>query len=166
MKPTQTGIAVALALIVVLIFFMAPGLSPFGSLEAGPAIDTTTQEPTTTMIENVTELQITDTVVGTGEVAAQGDTVTVHYVGTFTDGRQFDASANHSPSGFSFPLGTNQIIQGWNQGVAGMRVGGKRRLVIPPALAYGEQGTPGGAIPPNATLVFDIELIGVQKAAQ
>ena len=96
---------------------------------------------------------------GDGAVPKQGDTVTVHYTGWLTDGTKFDSSLDRDEP-FSFVLGIGQVIQGWEQGVAGMRVGGKARLTIPPQLAYGEQGYPG-AIPPNATLVFEVELLSV-----
>jgi FKBP-type peptidyl-prolyl cis-trans isomerase len=105
----------------------------------------------------------TDLVVGTGATAASGNRVTVAYTGWLNDtaqpngkGRQFDSSAS-----FSFTLGAGQVIKGWDQGVVGMRVGGQRRLVIPPDLAYGSAGAGGGVIPPNATLVFDITLNSV-----
>ncbi len=107
----------------------------------------------------------TDLVVGTGTEATAGKTVRVYYTGwlystTATDnkGTQFDAHT--SGVGFSFVLGTGNVIQGWHQGVVGMRVGGKRRLVIPPSLAYGSAGS-GGVIPSNATLIFEIELLSV-----
>ena len=104
-------------------------------------------------------LQIEDLVVGTGEVAKSGDTVTVHYTGWLTDGTKFDSSVDrHQP--FVFNLGAGQVIAGWDQGVAGMKVGGKRKLTIPSELGYGARGA-GGVIPPNATLVFDVELIKV-----
>ena len=106
-------------------------------------------------------LQITDVTVGTGAVAQAGDTVTVSYVGSFPDGQVFDASANHGGS-FSFVLGVGHVIPGWDEGVLGMRVGGERKLVVPPALGYGASGTPDGTIPPNATLDFDIKLLNVQ----
>jgi len=106
----------------------------------------------------------TDLVVGTGAQASAGNRVTVAYTGWFYDssradgkGTQFDSSPN-----YPFTLGVGQVIRGWDQGVVGMRVGGQRRLVIPPDLAYGSAGAGGGAIPPNATLVFDITLISVQ----
>jgi peptidylprolyl isomerase len=96
-----------------------------------------------------------DLVVGEGEEAQPGDEVTVHYTGWFPNGQQFDSSVGGDP--VSFPL--NGVIQGWGEGVPGMKVGGKRKLVIPPHLGYGAQGRPG--IPGNAVLVFDIELLGI-----
>lgn len=116
--------------------------------------------------ESGEQLQIVDTVIGTGEAATAGDTVTVNYVGSLTNGTVFDASANHGNDGFTFPLGAGKVIKGWDQGVAGMKVGGKRHLVIPAALAYGDQEVGGGAIPANSVLVFDIELLKVQKGGQ
>ena len=179
MKPTQTGIAVALALAAVGVFFIFPGLSPFGmpaqepqgavlSATTGTEESTTTsnsQPGTTTMpIEDNGQLQIQDEVVGTGAVAAPGDRVTVNYVGSFTNGTVFDASANHGTTGFPFVLGTGAVIKGWDEGVAGMKVGGKRRLVVPPALGYGPNDY--GPIPGNSTLVFEVELLNVEKSAQ
>ena len=96
---------------------------------------------------------------GAGSVPKRGDTVTVHYTGWLTDGTKFDSSVDRDEP-FSFVLGTGQVIQGWDQGVAGMCVGEKTRLTIPPEMAYGEQGYPG-AIPPNATLIFEVELLSV-----
>ena len=96
---------------------------------------------------------------GAGAVPKQGDTVTVHYTGWLTDGTKFDSSVDRDEP-FSFFLGTGQVIQGWDQGVGGMRVGDKARLTIPPELAYGEQGYPG-AIPPNAALIFEVELLSI-----
>lgn len=100
----------------------------------------------------------TDVVVGTGATAVSGDTVTVHYIGTFTNGTKFDSSYDRNQP-FTFRLGTGQVIAGFDQGVTGMRVGGKRRLTIPPSLAYGSQGQ--GTIPPNTTLVFEIDLVSI-----
>jgi FKBP-type peptidyl-prolyl cis-trans isomerase len=163
MNNTHKSIAIALAIIVVAAFFIFPG-SFFGtSVPQGQAEAIITTSPTQTMsIENPTDLQITDTVVGTGATAVAGDTVTVQYVGALTNGQVFDASAKHSAEGFTFNLGAGQVIKGWDQGVAGMKVGGKRMLVIPAFLAYGDRAI-GDIIPANSTLVFEVELIKVQK---
>jgi FKBP-type peptidyl-prolyl cis-trans isomerase len=109
-------------------------------------------------------LEVKDVTVGRGAVAEVGDKVTVNYVGSFSNGNVFDASSNHSPNGFTFTLGAGEVIKGWDEGVLGMRVGGERKLIVPPSLAYGSTGTPGGPIPPNATLYFDITLLNVQKS--
>lgn len=103
-------------------------------------------------------LQYWDIKVGAGAKAIPGETVRMHYIGWLTNGKKFDASLDKP---FSFDLGASQVIKGWDEGVAGMRVGGKRQLRIPPDLAYGEKGYPG-VIPPNATLIFDVELVGIQ----
>jgi FKBP-type peptidyl-prolyl cis-trans isomerase len=111
---------------------------------------------------DIQTLQIEDQVVGAGEEAKAGDLVTVHYAGTLTDGTAFDASRDRGDSGFSFTLGVGQVIKGWDQGVAGMKVGGKRKLTIPSNLAYGDRAV-GGVIPANATLIFEVELLKVGK---
>ncbi len=109
-------------------------------------------------LDKTTELKIEDLVEGSGPEAKAGDNVTVHYTGWTTDGAKFDSSLD-SGQPFPFQLGTGYVIKGWDEGVAGMKVGGKRRLVIPADMAYGEQGSP--PIPPNAVLVFEVELLGV-----
>lgn len=103
-------------------------------------------------------LRITDLVIGDGAEANAGQTVAVNYRGTLANGTEFDSSYGRGP--FSFPLGGGRVIQGWDEGVAGMKVGGKRKLVIPPDLAYGDRGA-GGVIPPNATLTFEVELLRI-----
>lgn len=105
------------------------------------------------------ELQIEDQVVGEGDEAVAGQTVEVHYTGWLTDGTKFDSSHDRDET-FSFKLGAGQVIQGWDQGVAGMKVGGTRKLTIPSGMGYGASGA-GGVIPPNATLVFKVDLISV-----
>lgn len=105
-------------------------------------------------------LVILDEKVGTGTEAVSGKKVTVHYVGKLTDGKEFDSSLK-SGQPFSFDLGKGQVIKGWDEGVAGMKVGGKRKLTIPSDLAYGDRGA-GGVIPPKATLLFDVELLKVE----
>lgn len=105
------------------------------------------------------EMEIEDQIVGEGEEAVAGQTVEVHYTGWLTDGTKFDSSHDRDQT-FSFKLGGGQVIAGWDQGVAGMKIGGARKLTIPPEMGYGERGA-GGVIPPNATLVFKVELIGL-----
>jgi FKBP-type peptidyl-prolyl cis-trans isomerase len=105
-------------------------------------------------------LIIEDIVVGTGRQVYANDTVKINYRGTFTDGKEFDSSYKRNEP-FVTPIGVGQVIKGWDEGVVGMKVGGKRKLTIPPALAYGSQGI-GSVIPPNATLIFEVELLGIQ----
>ncbi len=105
-------------------------------------------------------LLIEELVVGEGAVAGAGQHVTVHYTGWLTNGNKFDSSKDRNDP-FAFGLGQGQVIRGWDEGVQGMKVGGKRKLTIPPELGYGARGA-GGVIPPNATLVFEVELLGVR----
>jgi peptidylprolyl isomerase len=115
-----------------------------------------------TASRNIQGMAVQDIKEGTGTTAANGDQVTVNYVGTLADGTTFDSSiARNQP--FTFTLGAGQVIKGWDLGVAGMKVGGERKLVIPPSLGYGSQGAPGGSIPPNATLNFTVDLLGVTQ---
>jgi len=106
-------------------------------------------------------LQYWDIKVGTGATAAAGKMVKVHYTGWLTNGKKFDSSIDRGQP-FAFSLGAGQVIKGWDEGVAGMKVGGKRQLRIPPELGYGARGA-GNAIPPNSTLIFDVELLDVGK---
>ena len=108
----------------------------------------------------VSELNIEDLVMGSGEEAKDGNKVSVHYVGTLTDGTKFDSSRDRGDP-FTFTLGAGEVIKGWDQGVLGMKVGGTRKLTIPPELGYGEAGA-GSDIPPNSTLIFEVELLSVE----
>lgn len=132
-------------------------LSEFDQEQPG-ASDLTT--PTMTNQTEVKELIIDDIKIGTGAAVQNGNTAEVHYSGTFLDGRKFDSSYDRSQT-FSFEVGAGNVIRGWDEGLIGMKVGGKRKLTIPSDLAYGERGAPG-AIPPNTPLLFEIELISVK----
>lgn len=112
-----------------------------------------------TKTESVTELKIEDLTPGSGIEATDGKSVTVHYTGTLTDGTKFDSSHDHQAP-FTFTLGAGQVIRGWDEGVKGMKVGGKRKLIIPPSFGYGAEAK--GPIPANSTLIFEVELLGVQ----
>ncbi|HXV26576.1 MAG TPA: FKBP-type peptidyl-prolyl cis-trans isomerase [Candidatus Paceibacterota bacterium] len=117
-------------------------------------------EPAGEVMTTQEGLQYQDIVVGAGAEAKAGDVVAVHYTGWLTDGTKFDSSLDRGEP-FVFQVGAGQVIQGWDLGVAGIKIGGKRKLTIPPQLGYGERGA-GGVIPPNATLVFEVELLGIQ----
>ena len=165
-----------LLLVVVLALFTAIGLSGCGT-QAGrssqgakpsetksaaqPSRDSKEAAPATSKDSEgkAAGLVINDLVVGEGALAKSGDRVTVHYTGWLLDGTKFDSSKDRSQP-FSFSLGAGNVIPGWEQGVAGMKVGGKRKLTIPPELGYGARGA-GGVIPPNATLTFEVELLKV-----
>lgn len=136
--------------------------------EAQSANIETIVEPATTPVatvsgvktmDKVTELQIVDEKIGTGDEAVVGKTITVNYAGKLTDGTEFDSSYGRGTP-FSFKLGAGQVIEGWDKGFAGMKVGGKRKLTIPSSMAYGDDGIPG-AIPGGATLIFEVELLQV-----
>ena len=129
------------------------GLGLGSALQAAPAKKTKAPP----VVTKPSGLKIQDLKVGKGKIAKSGQSVTVNYVGKLTNGTTFDQSYGRAP--FSFDLGAGNVIRGWDEGVAGMRVGGKRRLTIPAKLGYGAQGTPGGPIPPNATLLFMVELL-------
>jgi len=131
------------------------------------AQSTTPSQPPTAKVIKVTELKKIDVLVGTGADATAGSNVSVHYTGWLYDpsapnnkGKKFDSSLDRGQP-FGFPLGGGRVIRGWDEGVAGMKVGGKRTLIIPPEMGYGANGA-GGVIPPNATLLFDVELLGVK----
>ncbi len=115
--------------------------------------------PGGTEVTTSSGLQYTDIKVGAGATAQVGQTVSVHYTGWLENGKKFDSSVDRGQP-FSFPLGAGRVIKGWDEGVQGMKVGGKRKLTIPSNLGYGARGA-GGVIPPNATLIFEVELLGL-----
>jgi FKBP-type peptidyl-prolyl cis-trans isomerase len=142
-------------------------LAQTSSHKATPARVPNTSAPTKVTGEGVktdSGLQYWDIKVGTGNEAKSGDKVKVHYTGWFTSGKKFDSSVD-AQQPYSFTLGQGNVIKGWDEGVAGMKVGGKRQLRIPPELAYGEQGYKN-IIPPNSTLIFDVQLLAVTPAPQ
>jgi FKBP-type peptidyl-prolyl cis-trans isomerase FkpA len=136
------------------------GCSPGENAQADEQFAPDLEVVVDSLIEMSSGLRYQDLAVGGGDEATSGKDVVVHYTGWLTDGSKFDSSVDHGRP-FSFKLGTGSVISGWDEGVAGMKVGGKRKLVIPPALGYGRSGSPP-VIPPNATLVFDVELLEVR----
>lgn len=151
MKITKLG--VILLLLVIPMAAQTKKPAPAAPRAAGPT--KVTGEGTKTP----SGLQYWDIKDGTGQEAKKGDHVQVHYTGWLTSGKKFDSSVGGKP--FEFRIGNGDVIKGWEEGVSGMKIGGKRQLKIPPDLAYGKDGYPG-AIPPNATLIFDIQLIGIR----
>jgi len=150
------------ASIAVLILTVAFALGQTAAKKSTPAARPNPNVPTKVTgdgVKTASGLQYWDIKVGTGTEAKNGDHVKVHYTGWLTSGKKFDSSVGGSP--FEFAIGKGDVIKGWDEGVTGMKIGGKRQLRIPPDLAYGQRGYPG-AIPPNATLIFDIQLLGVK----
>ena len=143
-------VAVVIAVFVVGFFFI------FGQ----SLISLFTNQTSATTMQQAPELQVQDNVIGTGDVAEAGDRIVVNYTGRFTDGKVFDSSASRNEP-FQFVLGSGQVIKGWDEGIVGMRVGGKRTLTVPPDLAYGANDY--GPIPGGSTLIFDVELLKVEK---
>jgi len=143
-------VAAALSLVLVACASSAPAQSTSGGSAAANATEVTMQDG----------LKYTDEQIGTGAEAVSGKTAVVHYTGWLMDGKKFDSSLDRNQP-FSFALGAGQVIKGWDEGVQGMKVGGKRTLIIPPELGYGARGA-GGVIPPNATLKFDVQLLDVK----
>ncbi len=171
-KTLYTGIAVTLAIIVIAFFFYWHSSTPTatapttvqqtqGTTGAAAAPTPAEQQQIQAILQNATSqnsVTIQEVKIGTGATATAGHEVAVNYIGKLSDGSTFDASANHGGA-FTFTLGAGQVIKGWDQGVAGMKVGGERILVIPPSLGYGAQQV--GPIPANSTLIFDVQLVGV-----
>lgn len=138
----------------------SPTATPMADASVSPVV-TPTASPAGQVVKTASGLEYQDVVVGQGAVAKAGQTVTVQYTGTLTSGKKFDSSYDHGQP-FSFQLGVGQVIKGWDEGVAGMKVGGKRKLIIPANLAYGSQDVGSGLIPPNSVLLFDVELVAVK----
>lgn len=151
----STYIVVACVVVLIGLYFMLD--KPLDT-KSNSITTQATQVTQTTKNMETTTLIIEDEKIGTGDEAKLGDTVTVHYVGTLTDGTIFDASRKRGDTGFTFVLGKGEVIKGWDQGVLGMKVGGTRKLTIPSDLAYGNRAV-GGVIPANATLIFEVELL-------
>jgi FKBP-type peptidyl-prolyl cis-trans isomerase FkpA len=156
-----------LAILTMLVFAASTALPQSSAHKSAQSARPNTNAPTKVTGDGVKAdagLQYWDIKVGTGDVAAEGSKVKVHYTGWFTDGKKFDSSVDaHQP--YEFTLGKGEVIKGWDEGVTGMKVGGKRQLRIPPELAYGETGYKT-IIPPNATLIFDVQLLSVTPAPQ
>ena len=142
------GIVVGAAVLAAMVAACAQSQAPAGGGGGGDEVTTPSG------------LKYTDVKVGTGAEAKSGQNVSVHYTGTLTDGKKFDSSKDRNQP-FNFPLGAGRVIKGWDEGVAGMKVGGVRKLIIPASLGYGASGA-GGVIPPNATLLFEVELLDVK----
>lgn len=130
------------------------------ALGQGGTIIVSEKDPNSKEIVTPSGLTYLDQTIGTGEPAVAGQTATVHYTGWLENGNKFDSSVDRGQP-FSFPLGAGRVIKGWDEGVVGMKVGGKRKLTIPASLGYGTGGV-GGVIPPNATLIFDVELLEIR----
>lgn len=153
-------IAVVIAGVIVVYFFFFSGSDTFSVQNVESINNVTTETATTSMDTTNNGLIITDTELGTGAEAVTGKTVSVNYTGKLTNGTVFDSSIPRGEP-IEFVLGSRRVIQGWEEGILGMKVGGKRTLTISPEKAYGSQGVPG-VIPPNATLIFDVELMDVK----
>ena len=138
------------------------GLSPTTSMTPLPT-PTPTPPENNKIIKMENGLQIEDLTIGTGPEAKAGDTISVNYVGALENGTVFDASEKHGGPA-TFQIGVGQLIKGWDIGIPGMKVGGKRKLIVPPSLGYGSQNVGNGLIPPNSTLTFEVELLAVQAS--
>jgi len=155
MMKSVAAIAIILGLTAVVVAAQSPARKTSGASTTAPT------KVTGEGVKTPSGLIYWEIRVGNGDTAKEGSHVRVHYTGWLTNGKKFDSSVDAGRP-FDFTLGNGEVIKGWDEGVSGMRVGGKRQLRIPPDLAYGAEGTPGGPIPPNATLIFDVQLLGVQ----
>jgi FKBP-type peptidyl-prolyl cis-trans isomerase len=152
-----TAIAILIALALTAVFVLAQT----AAIKSTPPNTRVPTKVTGDGVKTPSGLVYWDIRIGNGETAKEGSHVRVHYTGWLTNGKEFDSSVDAGKP-FDFRIGNGEVIKGWEEGVAGMRVNGKRQLRIPAALGYGAQGTPDGSIPPNATLIFDVQLLGVQ----
>jgi FKBP-type peptidyl-prolyl cis-trans isomerase len=151
MKKTIIIWIIVIVLFIEFLLVISPGEMKLADTKTVPTQTINLQKDTVT---------ITDTTVGTGKEVKIGDTAVVHYRGMLQNGKEFDSSYKRNEP-FSVTLGTGQVIKGWEEGIPGMKIGGKRKLTIPPSLGYGEQGAPP-SIPPNATLIFEVELVDIK----
>ena len=158
---TQTILISVIVLIIIIvgIYFLTQGNNKASTAALSQSLSQNVQTPASYEIQG---MKIETLKEGSGAGAKAGDAVTVNYTGTLTDGTKFDSSLNPGRTPFQFTLGQNRVIQGWELGVAGMKVGEKRKLTIPPELGYGSQAV-GGVIPANSTLVFEIDLLGINQ---
>ena len=169
---SKKWIVLTVAIIIVLglgafMFFRNPGQKQdtdqtLGQTDVNQADESADAKPNMETKTLPDGLQIIDEIVGTGQEALAGNIVSVNYVGTLTNGSKFDSSYDRGRP-FAFILGAGQVIKGWDEGVAGMKIGGKRKLIIPPSLGYGAQSMGNGLIPANSTLIFEVELLGIQN---
>lgn len=143
-------------------FFVKKSMNVSNDSELNSLVDDEAVKPKNeAWIKFANGLEVQDVVVGSGAEAKNRDTISAHYVGTLSSGQKFDSSYDRGEP-FSFVLGSGTVIQGWDLGLVGMKVGGKRKLVIPPGLGYGNRDVGNGIIPPNSTLYFDVELVGTE----
>lgn len=157
----QFVISIIIGVLVLFIFaYFIFGLNRSSATNTQTATPSLAVSPSQAQTSSSTgKLQVIDEKIGSGQAVKKGDTVEINYVGTLTNGKEFDASANHGGA-FTTQIGVGQVIKGWDDGIIGMKVGGKRKLIIPPSFGYGDQAV--GSIPPNSTLIFQVQLVGIK----